>query len=185
MVVSWKLSEEQLRALYALLESTNNRRIVRNAMLIILSSQGRSKERVAEELGCSLGTVTNVRREYRLRGLAGLKPLPRPGRRSRATPQFLAALRATARNAPNNFGYTFRAWSAPRLALHLERETGLRFGEDQIRRFMRREGVPPRPYRTANQLVPRPSAAVMLRGGAFDRSAPPGFAARGTVHRAR
>jgi transposase len=160
MGISWQLSDEQLQALNALLQSTTDARVMRNVMVILLSSQGRSKEWLVDELGLSLGTVNNIRRGYRLRGLMGLKPLPRLGRRSRATPQFRDTLRRTALSPPQSLGYRFRAWSAPRLANHLERETGLRFGEDQIRRLMRQEGVPTRPYRTAAKELARPAGIV-------------------------
>jgi transposase len=168
MGVLWQLSDEQLRGLNALMQSTTDARVMRNVMVILLSSQGRSKERLVEDFGLSVGTVNNIRRGYRLRGLAGLKPQPRLGRRSRATPKFRDTLRSTALSSPQSLGYRFRAWSAPRLAHHLERETGLHFGEDQIRRFMRQEGVPTRPYRTAAKQVARPAGL----GPRLDRVSP-------------
>jgi transposase len=140
----WKLSEEQKRALEALRSGTTDERIVRNVEVILLSGQGRSKEWLALEFGCSLGTVMNIRRGYRLRGLAGLKPRPRPGRRSRATPLYRALLRQAVQTAPENLGYGFRSWSAPRLAQHLEKQTGIRFSEDQVRRILDQEGLPAR-----------------------------------------
>jgi len=139
-MVSWKLGEEQQQALDALRVSTTDARIVRNATVILLSGQGRSKEWLTQELELSMGTVNNIRRGYRLRGLAGLKPLPRPGRRSRATAEYRALLRQAAQTPPQSLGYRFRIWSARRLALHLEQSTGIWFGEDQMRRLLRKEG---------------------------------------------
>jgi transposase len=144
MVVSWKLTDSERWDLEELRRTSANESVQRNATVILLTAQGRSKERIAEAFGCSLGTVNNIRRRYRLRGLAGLEPLPRQGRRSRATPQYRAALRESAITPPQALGYGFRAWSAPRLAEHLERETGIRFGEDQLRRLLRQEGLPAR-----------------------------------------
>jgi transposase len=143
-MVCWQLGEEQRRALDALRSSTTDPRVLRNVAIILLSGQGRSKERIAVEFGCSLGTVNNVRREYRLRGLAGLTPAPRPGRRSRATAQYRSRLHVVVLAPPQSLGYKFRAWSVQRLAQHMAQETGIVFGEDQLRRILRQEGLPAR-----------------------------------------
>jgi transposase len=153
----WKLSEEQRRALDALRASTTDSRVVRNVEVILMSGQGRSKEWLAVEFECSLGTVMNIRRGYRLRDLAGLKPRPRPGRRSRATPHYRALLREVVQTPPQTLGYEFRLWSAPRLARHLEKETGIQFSEDQLRRILDQEGLPAR--RRRRQAAVRAEAA--------------------------
>lgn len=151
IMVCWKLSQDQMQALEALRQSTYDTRVVRNVMVILLSGQGRSKEWLAEKFECSLGTVNNIRRGYRLRGLAGLKPAPRAGRRSRATPLYRTLLRQVAQSSPQKWGYPVRFWSARRLGEHLERETGISFGEDQIRRLLLQEGMTPRRYRRAHE----------------------------------
>jgi transposase len=141
-MASWELSEAQRSALNALRSSTSDTRVIRNVMIILLSGQGRSKEWIASEFECSLGTVNNVRRGYRQRGLAGLKPAPRPGRQSRATPHYRAVLRVVVQLPPKSLGYPYRTWSARRLAQHMAKETGIVFGEDQLRRILRQEGLP-------------------------------------------
>jgi transposase len=158
--MAWKLTERERTALNALRASTADERVVRNVDVILLSAQGRSKEWLALAFDCSLGTVMNIRRGYRLRGPAGLQPRPRPGRRSRATPYYRALLRKAAQSPPHIFGYPFRTWSAPRLAQHLEKETGIPFGEDQLRRLLDQEGLPagrrrrnPRPQRAEDVRV--------------------------------
>ena len=37
-------------------------------------------------------------------------------------------------------GYGFSTWSAPRLAAHLAKVTGVRFSDDQLRRLLHQEG---------------------------------------------
>lgn len=159
-MLRWKLSEEQTTALDALHRSTTDERTARNAQVILLSANGRSKEWIAREFCCSLGTVNNIRRGYRLKGLAGLKPVPRPGRRSRATPHYRARLRQVAQTPPQTLGYGARKWSARRLAIHLEQETGIRFSEDQVTRFLRQEGFPARRPRASRPVGPPYQAAI-------------------------
>lgn len=169
-MITWKLCQEEMQALEALRQSTADSRVARNAMVILLSGQGRSKEWLAEQFECSLGTVNNIRRGYRLRGLAGLKPVPRTGRRSRATPLYRRLLRQVAQSSPQSWGYPYRFWSARRLGEHLERETGISFGEDQIRRLLLQEGMTPRRYRRSREATRVLSGSAARTFDAFTHS---------------
>ena len=114
--------------------------VFRNATLILMSGVGRSKSSIAKELGCCPATVDNVRKRYREQGLAGLVPRKSTGRRSRATPEYRAALRRTVQTPPPTLGYGFSVGSVARLGAHLQKETGIRFGEDRLRAILREEG---------------------------------------------
>jgi transposase len=105
-----------------------------------LSAAGRSKPSIAYDLGCSVGTVDIVRRRYRERGLAGLAKGNPPGRTSRATPEYRAALRIAVETPPQSLGYGFSVWSLARLNAHLARETKISFSDDQLGRIMHAEG---------------------------------------------
>jgi transposase len=84
--------------------------------------------------------VDNIRKAYRLPGLEGLIPRKPPGRPSRATPEYRAALRSAVQTAPQELGYGFSVWSLARLDAHLQKQTGIRFSDDQLGRIMREEG---------------------------------------------
>ncbi len=45
--------------------STSDAAVFRNATMILMSGVGRSKPSIAHDLGCSIGTVDNVRKHYR------------------------------------------------------------------------------------------------------------------------
>src|SRR5450755_2187617 len=77
---SWDLTHKQSEALDDLRFSTSDKALFRNATIILMSAAGRSKPSIADDLGCSVGTVDIIRRRYREQGLAGLakgKPGPR------------------------------------------------------------------------------------------------------------
>ena len=63
-----------------------------------------------------------------------------PGRSSRATVEYRAALRRTVQTPPQQLGYGFSSWSVARLGQHLKRQTGLAFSEDQLGRLLHQEG---------------------------------------------
>lgn len=139
-MASWKLTDKHWEALDDLRFSTGDKALFRNATIILMSAAGRSKPSIANDLGCSVGTVDIVRRRYRGQGLAGLAKGKPPGRTSRATPEYRAALRKAVETPPQSLGYGFSVWSLARLNAHLAQETKISFSEDQLGRIMHAEG---------------------------------------------
>jgi putative transposase len=136
----WNLTDEQWDALDELRFSTTEVAVFRNATIILLSGAGHSKQSIAEDLGCSPATVDNVRRQYREQGLKGLVPRKCTGRRSRATPEYRAALRQAVQTPPQSLGYGFSVWSVARLNEHLKRRTKISFSNDRLRDILHEEG---------------------------------------------
>lgn len=139
-MAAWNLDDAAWDALDELRFSANGADVFRNATVILMTAAGRSKFDIAEDLGCSPATVDNVRKRYRERGLAGLHRNSPPGRTSRATPQYRAALRNAVRTPPPTLGYGFSVWSANRLARHLEKTTKIALSDDRVRAILAEEG---------------------------------------------
>jgi transposase len=139
-MAGWNLDDAEWDALDELRWSTNNADVFRNATMILMSGVGRSKFDIAEDLGCSPATVDNVRKRYRERGLAGLQRRQPPGRTSRATPAYRAALRDAVQTPPQTLGYGFSVWSANRLAKYLEKTTKIALSDDRLRTILAEEG---------------------------------------------
>jgi transposase len=140
MMSSWNLTDKQWEALDDLRFSTSDKALFRNATIILMSAAGRSKPSIANDLGCSVGTVDIIRRRYREQGLAGLAKGKPPGRASRATPQYRTALRQAVETPPQSLGYGFSVWSLARLNAHLAKATKISFSEDQLGRILHAEG---------------------------------------------
>jgi transposase len=136
----WKLTDEQWDGLDELRFSTRDVAVFRNVTIILMSDVGRSKQSIAKELGCSPATVDNMRRRYREEGPQGLVPRKSAGRRSRATPEYRAALRQVVQTPPQSLGYGFSVWSVARLNEHLKRRTKISFSEDRLRAILHEEG---------------------------------------------
>lgn len=139
-MAAWKLDDAAWDSLDELRFSTNDADVFRNATMILMTGVGRSKFDIAEDLGCSPATVDNVRKRYRQRGLEGLHRRPPPGRVSRATPAYRAALRKAVQTPPQTLGYGFSVWSANRLAKHLEKTTKITLSDDRVRAILAEEG---------------------------------------------
>ena len=139
-MAAWKLSGKEWDSLDELRFSTTDAAVFRNATIILMSGVGRSKPSIAHDLGCSIGTVDNVRKHYRQRGLPGLVPGKPPGRTSRATPEYRAALQAAIQTPPQHLGYGFSVRSLARLNAHLQKQTGISFSDDQLGRIMHQDG---------------------------------------------
>ncbi len=111
-----------------------------NCLIILMSDAGDTIASIAERVGCTTFTVKRVRRLYREGGIDALRPIKPPGRPSRATTEFLAAMKRAVETNPLDLGYGFSTWSAARLAAHLAKVTGIQFSDDQMRRLLHQEG---------------------------------------------
>jgi transposase len=134
------LSVPERRALERLRRDDDRAAVFRNATIILQSAEGQSKAALSQALGCSISTIDRVRRTYLREGRAGLLPVKPPGRPSRATSAFRAALAEAVQTPPQTLGYGFTTWSVARLAAHLKKLTKIGFSEDQLRRLLHQEG---------------------------------------------
>jgi transposase len=135
-----KLTDGQRDELDHLRFRTPSADVYRNCLIILFSDSHDTIATIARRLGCGTDTVKRVRRSYRQSGAAGLHPVKPPGRTSRATPQFIAEMKRAVAVNPLTLGYGFSTWSSVRLGAHLAKVTGIRFGDDQLRRLLHREG---------------------------------------------
>lgn len=139
-MAGWKLDDEAWDAIDRLRFSTKDADVFRNATMILMTAVGRSKFDIAKDLGCCPATVDNVRKRYRQQGLEGLQRRSPPGRTSRATPAYRAALREAVQTPPQTLGYGFSVWTANRLARHLQKTMGIELGDDRVRAILAEEG---------------------------------------------
>ncbi len=135
-----KLTSEQWEELDRVRMKTPSADVFRNCLIILKSSMKETIDSIASQMGCGRDTVVRVRRLYRHRGVAGLQPAKPSGRKSRATPEFVAKMKEVVGTNPLTMGYGFSLWSATRLAQHLAKATGVHFSDDQMLRLLRRHG---------------------------------------------
>ena len=135
-----KLTDAQRDELDHLRFKTPSADVYRNCLIILMSDSRDTIPSMARRLGCGTDTVTRVRRRYRQGCVQCFHPLKPPGRSRRATPEFLAEMKNAVQANPMTLGYGFSTWSSVRLAEHLAKLTGVRFGDDQLRRLLHQQG---------------------------------------------
>ena len=135
------LTAAQRRRLQALLRDANaSPRVHVRATVLLLSARGVGGEEIAQTLGLTRRTVTNLRARWRMQGLRGLADRSRSGRPPRADAAYRAALRRVVRRSPRAFGYVFARWTAPRLAAHLKRQTRVKLSAARVAALLRADG---------------------------------------------
>ncbi len=71
--------------------------------------------------------------------LESLKDERMKGNHQKATDKYIEILLETIEKEPEEFGYEFGRWSAQRLAIHLEEQTGIKISCSQVRRILERK----------------------------------------------
>jgi len=116
----------------------------RDACRAVLSlARGDSRQQVAEQYGVHAATVGRWASCYRQRGLAGLRGPEHDarGRPRRLQVEHLQLLRQTVLTSPRKLGYAFTAWTLPRLAEFLQRQTGVTVQGPYLGRLLHRMGI--------------------------------------------
>jgi transposase len=96
----WELSPPEGEALERMRFATTEAALVRNVTMILMTAAGRTKASIARDLGCSPATVAHIRARCQQHGREGLRRRKSPGRPSRATVEYRAALRQSVQTPP-------------------------------------------------------------------------------------
>ncbi len=116
----------------------------RDACRAVLSlARGATRPQVGEQLRVHPATVGRWAARYRQRGLAGLRGPEHDGRGRprRLQVEHLQWLRQTVLTSPRKLGYAFTAWTLPRLAEFLQRQTGVTVQPHYLGRLLHRMGI--------------------------------------------
>ena len=115
-------------------------------------AEGYSAEEVAAFLGVDPRSVRRWEAAFRQHGSAGLEARPVPGRpRKLSGTQEKIVLRWLS-DSPLEYGFATELWSAPRLALLIEQEWGVRLHPDHLATWLRQRGyTPQKPRRVARE----------------------------------
>jgi transposase len=135
-----KLTPGEWDALDGLRFTTASADVFRNCLIILMSDSASTIASIARTVGCSTETVKRIRKLYRMGGIDALHPIKPPGRKPRATPRYLEALKKAVQTHPLDLGYGFSVWSSGRLAAHLAKATGVPYSDDQMRRILNQQG---------------------------------------------
>ena len=96
-------------------------------------------QEIADFIGCSKNKVSYWCVHGAPDKLESLKDERMKGNHQKATDKYIEILLETIEKEPEEFGYEFGRWSAQRLAIHLEEQTGIKISGSQVRRILERK----------------------------------------------
>ena len=135
-----RLTAAQRRRMQELLRQPGaSPRVHLRIMALLMSARGTGGEEISLTLGVTRRTITNIRARWNARGMSSLIDRPRTGRPARAGATYRAALRRAVQRDPRKMGYAFTRWTAPRLAAHLARQTGVSMSSPRVAALLREE----------------------------------------------
>lgn len=107
---------------------------------LVLIGEGQRPGWISEVLGLSRQSLNLWMHKVNEQGLASLKPLPRPGRPARLTPQIRQELEEQLEKPPFEFGLNRVRWDGPTLVVHLQRRFGIKLKVRQAQYWMHQLG---------------------------------------------
>ena len=137
------LTEQQHAELLQAAEQTTDADFRDMCRALLLLDQGKSRAEVAAFFGVHLATIGRWAAVYRARGLDGLHgPVDdNRGRPRRLTTEHLAQIKETVLTKPKEMGYTFTAWTLPRLATYVETHIGVSVAPHYLGMLLHRMGI--------------------------------------------
>jgi putative transposase len=131
--LNFKLDTKELEIIAQAIKHDKRPEVRQRAMGLRMLHQGQSPKEVAEMMSVSQPTVYDWHHRWQADGLEGLANRPKSGRPRKANATYVEVLEQVIDQDPQELGYTFTIWTADRLRLHLQSETGILLGQTQFR----------------------------------------------------
>ena len=131
------LSETQRERLLNELRENESPLIRDRILILLLINDGKTYEEVAKFLQISYPTVASWAKQGDPDKLESFKDGRAEGNHKKATKEYVEMLLTIIDDEPSEYGYEFGRWTSARLAKHLEKETGIKLSESQVRRILK------------------------------------------------
>lgn len=147
-MTSQRLPPAQVQQLECQLMHTDDVRLYRRTLALLMWGRGSAVAEIASVLWVRRQSVYNWIASYsQTADPARLRDRERPGRPPSWTEQIEALLAELIAVSPDQLGYLAVNWTVPLLQEQLEREKGVHFSDDTIRRALHRLGYVWKRYR--------------------------------------
>ena len=115
----------------------------RRCLAVTRVCEGYDPLEVAEFLGVDVSSVYRWLASYEHSGQAGLEAMAVPGRPPKLTPSQTQRVLGWLKREPQRFGFPTPRWTAPRLALVIARDLGVKLHPHYLNTWLRERGVSP------------------------------------------
>jgi transposase len=133
------LKLEQKEKLQKALKTESNADIRERILILLLLNDGKTQQEIGKFIGCSKNKVCYWCVHGDPDNLESLKDERMKGNYQKATEKYIKILLETIEKEPEELGYEFGRWSAQRLAIYLEEQTGIKLSGSQVRRILERK----------------------------------------------
>ena len=130
------LNREQIEKLQKALKKEENGDIRERILILLLLNDGKTQNKIAEFVGCSVNKVSYWCIHGDPDRLESLRDERMKGNHKKATDKYIEILLQTIDKDPQELGYDFGRWTSQRLATYLEKTTGIKLSGAQIRRIL-------------------------------------------------
>jgi len=130
------LSQEQKEQLLKALKENENPYIRERILILLLMNDGKTYQEISEFLEISYPTVAYWAVHGDPDNLESLKDGREKGNFHKVTQEYVELLLMIIEKEPSELNYEFGRWTAARLAIHLEKETGIKLSGSQVRRIL-------------------------------------------------
>ena len=131
--LNFSLDEEELEVIAWAIKHDKRPEVRQRAMGLRLLHQGQSPKEVATIMSVSQPTVYSWHHRWQADGLEGIANRPKSGRPRKANAAYVELLEQVTEQDPQELGYEFTIWTADRLRLHMQSETGILLSATQFR----------------------------------------------------
>jgi len=107
---------------------------------LLLTLEGQRPGWIAEVLGLTRQSLNLWMHKVNEKGLQSLKPVKRPGRPARLTPQVRRELEEHLEKSPEEFDLNRARWDGPTLVVHLKNQFGIHLKVRQAQSWMHQLG---------------------------------------------
>ena len=130
------LNREQIEKLQKALKKEENGDIRERILILLLLNDGKTQNKIAEFVGCSVNKVSYWCIHGDPDRLESLRDERMKGNHKKATDKYIEILLQTIDKDPQELGYDFGRWTSQRLATYLDKTTGIKLSGAQIRRIL-------------------------------------------------
>jgi transposase len=135
-------SDEQLKALEDLYQTTKDVRLrTRAQMMLLAAEKGLAAPGIAAIVREDEQTVRRWMKRYLAEGIEGLKDAPKSGNPGKVTPVYEERLLSAVRRRPRSLELPFSLWTLQRLADYLAEETGIRVDSETVRLHLAKHDI--------------------------------------------
>ena len=140
-----KLNRQQVRELQRVFDQTSDLKLRKRSQILLMFDRGRSRRQIMADVGVCDRTITRWLNIYIDRGLAGLTPRKAPGKPPSIPESMAQQISRWVIEGPIAQGLALANWTYEELAMHLQRQTGIKVKRSAMAEFCQRHDI--RPYR--------------------------------------